>query len=185
MPDEVITQAEAKMKQRLEHSRHELASIRTSKASPALLDTVKVEAYGTSSPLNAVALVSAPEPRLLVVQPYDKTLMGDIIKGIQSSDIGLNPTDDGNVIRIPIPALTEERRKDLVKVCGKLVEEGRVAIRQVRRDSMEALKKKKKTGELSEDDERKAEKETQALTDKYVHQLDEVYEKKKAEIMEV
>ena len=183
--DKMLAEAEQKMKQRLEHARHEIASIRTSKATPTLLDTVKVEAYGTVSPLNQLALINAPEPRLLVVQPYDKTQVPSIMKAIQSGDLGLNPTDDGNVIRIPIPALTEERRKELVKLCGKLIEEGRVAVRQVRRDSIEDLKKKKKAGELSEDDERRAEKEMQALTDRHVTNLDELLVRKTAEILEV
>jgi ribosome recycling factor len=183
--DKVRDDAEQKMKQRLEHARHEVASVRTSKATPALLDTVRVEAYGTVTPLNQLAMVNAPEPRLLVVQPYDRSLVADIVKAIQSGDLGLNPADDGNVIRIPVPPLTEERRKDLVKLCGKLVEEGRIAIRQVRRDSIDQLKKKKKAGELSEDDERKGEKDMQTLTDRYIGMLDGLLEKKTTEIMEV
>lgn len=183
--DKLLADAEQKMKQRVEHARHEVASVRTSKATPTLLDTVKVEAYGTVSALNQVALVNAPEPRLLVVQPYDKTQLPAIVKAIQSGDLGLNPTDDGNVIRIPIPALTEDRRKELVKLCGKLIEEGRVAVRQVRREFIEELKKKKKDGELSEDDERRGEKEMQTLTDRFVANLDKMLEKKSAEILEV
>lgn len=183
--DKVLATAEAKMKQSLEHARHELSAIRTSKATPALLDTIKVDAYGTHMPLSQVALVSAPEPRLLVVQPFDKTLLQPIHKAIQSGDVGLNPTDDGNVLRIPIPALTEERRKDLVKVCGKLIEDGRVSVRHARREAMEELKQLKKEGDLSEDDERKLEKDMQALTDRFVKQLDEILDKKTSEIMEV
>ncbi len=162
-----------------------LASIRTSKATPALLDTVRVACYGAHSPLNQVALVSAPEPRLLVIQPYDRSLTKEITKAIMSGELGLNPVDDGTVIRVPIPPLTEERRKDLVKVCGKLVEEGRVGVRQIRRDAMEHLKKRKKDGDLSEDDEKKAEKEMQSLTDRMIERLDEMLKKKTAEILEV
>lgn len=183
--DKIQADAESKMKQRLDHVRHELASVRTSKATPALLDTIKVEAYDTLTPLTQLAMINAPEPRLLVIQPYDRSLVHVISKAIQTGDLGLNPTDDGNVIRVPIPPLTEERRKDLVKLCGKLIEEGRVGIRQVRRDAIDTLKKKKKAGELSEDDERKGEKEMQSLTDRYVALLDELLEKKTAEIMEV
>jgi ribosome recycling factor len=183
--DKVRADAEQKMKQRLDHIRHEVASVRTSKATPALLDTIRVEAYGTVTPLVQLALVNAPEPRLLVIQPYDRSLVANMVKAIQSGDLGLNPTDDGNVIRVPVPPLTEERRRDLVKLCGKLVEEGRIAVRQVRRDAIDQLKKKKKAGELSEDDERKGEKEMQTLTDRYIAVLDELLGKKTAEIMEV
>ncbi len=177
--------AEEKMKHTLEHGRHEMAVIRTSKATPALLDTVKVEAYGTLMPLSQVALVSAPEPRLLVVQPFDKSLRQAVQKAIQAGDLGLNPADDGTLLRIPVPPLTEERRRDLVKVCGKLIEDGRVAVRHARREAMEELKRRKKDGELSEDDERKLEKELQSLTDRYIRLLDEMLEKKTAEIMEI
>jgi ribosome recycling factor len=183
--DKLQADTEQKMTQRLDHLRHELASVRTSKATPALLDTIKVEAYGTVTPLTQLAMVNAPEPRMIVVQPYDRSLVHNISRAIQTGDLGLNPTDDGNVIRVPVPPLTEERRKDLVKLCGKLIEEGRVGIRQVRRDAIDQLKNLKKSGELSEDDERKGEKEMQNLTNRYVALLDELLEKKSAEIMEV
>ena len=183
--DKVLAAAEAKMKQSVDHARHEMTGIRTGKATPALLDTIKVDAYGTHMPLAQVALVSAPEPRLLVVQPFDKSLLQAIHKAIQGGDVGLNPADDGSVLRIPIPALTEERRKDLVKVAGKLIEDGRVSVRHARREAMDELKTLKKDGSLSEDEERKLEKEMQALTDRYVKNLDELLEKKTAEIMEV
>ena len=181
----LLVAAEEKMKHTLDHARHELAAIRTSKATPALLDTVRVDAYGTQMPIAQVALISAPEPRLLVVQPFDKSLLHAVQKAIQAGDLGLNPTDDGSVLRIPIPTLTEERRKDLVKVCGKLIEDGRVSVRHARREAMEELKRRKKDGELSEDDERKLEKDLQTLTDRHVKLLDEVLEKKTAEIMEI
>ncbi len=185
MKDKIVAETEERMRHALEHAQHELATIRTNKATPALLDTVRVAAYGTQSPLNQVALVSAPEPRLLVIQPYDRSLTKDITRAIQSSELGLNPRDDGSVIRVPIPALTEERRRDLVKICGKLVEEGRIAVRQIRRDAIEALKKRKKDGAISEDDEKKGEKEMQQLTDRTIERLDEMLKKKTAEIMEV
>jgi ribosome recycling factor len=183
--DKIVSEAEDRMKHAMEHAQHEIASVRTSKATPALLDTVRVNAYGSATPLQQLALVSAPEPRLLVVQPWDRTLVKEVVRAIQGSELGLNPLDDGTVIRVPIPALTEERRKELVKLCGKLVEEGRVSVRNVRRDAMEHLKKKKKEGEVSEDDERKAEKELQQVTDRMVARLDEILNKKTAEIMEV
>ena len=186
MPKEkILAQAAERMKHALEHAQHEIASVRTSKATPALLDTVRVNAYGTPTPLQQLALVSAPEPRLLVVQPWDRSLVKEVSRSIQGSELGLNPTDDGTVVRIPIPALTEERRKELVKLCGKLIEEGRVAVRNVRRDAMEHLKKEKKDGLVSEDDERKAEKEMQQVTDKMIGRLDEILTKKTSEIMEV
>jgi ribosome recycling factor len=183
--DKVLAAAEEKMKHSIDHARHEMTGIRTGKATPALLDTIKVDAYGTHMPLAQVALVSAPEPRLLVVQPFDKSLLQAIHKAIQAGDVGLNPNDDGNVLRIPIPALTEERRKELVKVAGKLIEDGRVSVRHARREAMDELKHLKKDGALSEDEERKLEKEMQSLTDRYVKNLDELLEKKTAEIMEV
>jgi ribosome recycling factor len=183
--DKILAEATERMKHAIDHAQHELSAIRTGKATPALLDTVRVPAYGGQSALQQVALVSAPEPRLLVVQPWDKSLVHAIMRAIQASDLGLNPVDDGAVIRVPIPTLTEERRKEMARLCGKLVEEGRVGVRAVRRDAMETLKKKKKDGELSEDDERKAEKELQTLTDKMVARLDEMLEKKTAEILEV
>jgi len=186
MPKEkILAQATERMKHAIEHAQHEIASVRTSKATPALLDTVRVNAYGTPTPLQQLALVSAPEPRLLVVQPWDRSMVKEVVRSIQGSELGLNPVDDGTVIRVPIPALTEERRKELVKLCGKLIEEGRVAVRNVRRDAMDHLKKEKKDGLVSEDDERKAEKEMQQVTDKMIARLDEILTKKTSEIMEV
>ena len=183
--DKILAQASERMRHAMEHAQHELASVRTSKATPALLDTVRVNAYGTPTPLRELALVSAPEPRLLVVQPWDRSLVKEVSRAIQGSELGLNPLDDGTVVRVPIPTLTEERRKELVKLVGKLIEEGRVAVRNVRRDAMEHLKKEKKDGLVSEDDERKAEKELQQVTDKTIARLDEILTKKSTEIMEV
>jgi ribosome recycling factor len=174
-----------RMDTQIDHVRRELGGVRTGRASVTILDTVHVEAYGSMMPINQIASLSIPEPTLIVAQPFDPSLMGAVEKAIRASNLGLNPTNDGKVVRIPIPALTEERRKELVKLCGKLVEEGRVSVRNVRRDAMEHLKKKKKEGEVSEDDERKAEKELQQVTDRMVARLDEILNKKTAEIMEV
>jgi len=185
MEKELLEQAEKRMKKTLEAARNELARIRTGKATPALIESVVIECYGSQMPLNQLATITVPEPRLLVVQPWDKSTVGDIVKGIQKSELGLNPTSDGNVLRIPVPRLTEERRKDLVRLVGHKVEECRVAVRNIRRDARENLKKLKKNGDISEDDERRAEDELQKLTDKYVEEADELYERKEAEIMEV
>ena len=183
--EKLLADSEERMKRALESTRKELASIRTGRATTSLLDTVHVAYYGNSTPLNQVASVSAPEPRLLVVQPWDRSLVQEIVRAIQKSDLGLNPTDDGNLIRIPIPALTEERRKDMVKLVGKLAEEGRVHVRQLRRDANDELKKKLKSGEIPEDDEKRSEHEIQKLTDRYIGLIDEMLHKKTAEIMEV
>src|SRR5574341_1576079 len=155
-----ITQdAESRMKKAVESTREELAKIRSGKASPALLDSVRVNYYGASVPLNQIANINTPEPRLITVQPWEKNLIGEIEKAILKADIGLNPQNDGAIIRVPVPQLTEERRQDLVRLCKKLSEEGRVAIRNIRRDAVEQLKKAKKDGQIPEDDEKAYEKE--------------------------
>src|SRR5262245_26143118 len=168
---EAIARAEDKMKKSVESVRHELASIRTGKATTALLDTIRVEYYGSPMPLNQVASVSAPEPRLLVVQPWEKNMLKPIAHAIQASDLGLNPQDDGTVLKIPIPALNEERRKDLVKMVKKLAEEGRVAIRNVRHHGNDELKKLLKDKGIAEDEEKRAIADTQKLTDKYIEMI--------------
>ena len=173
------------MKKAVESVRHEISGVRTGKASPALLDTVRVEAYGSHVPLQQVANVSAPEPRMLVVQPWDKSLMKAVLKGITEAGIGLNPTDDGNIIRIPVPTLTEERRKELVKLINKFAEEGRVHIRQIRHDVNKALKEEEGSGALPADDAKRFTAEAQKLTDKYTAQIDDLLKKKSAEVMEV
>ena len=185
MVHKVLVEAEERMKKALEGVRRELAGIRSGKASPALLDTVRVEAYGQSMALNQVGQVSAPEARLLVVQPYDRSLVKAVSRAIQQSDLGLNPTDDGTVVRVPIPTLTEERRKDLVKLIARFAEEGRVHVRQVRHEILHDLKKQGKDGTLPEDEERRLEAETQKLTDRYIGLVDEMLKKKTAEVMEV
>src|SRR5690242_6940137 len=174
----LLQETEERMKKTLESTRKELASIRTGRATTSLLDTVHVSYYGNPAPLSQVASVSAPEPRLLVVQPWDKSLIHEIMKGIQRADLGLNPTDDGTVIRVPIPTLTEERRKEMVKLVGKLAEEGRVHIRQIRRDANDELKTRLKKGIIPQDDEKRSEQDIQKLTDRYVTTIDELLQKK-------
>lgn len=181
----MLVDAEERMKKAVESTRRELAGIRSGKASPALLDTVKVEAYGNLVSIKEVGSVSAPEPRLLVVQPWDKGLIKAISRGISMAEMGLNPTDDGAVVRVPIPALSEERRKDLVKLVSKLAEEGRVHLRQVRHDVNHELKAKEKAHELPEDDARRLGADLQKLTDRYIGLIDDLLKKKTAEVMEV
>ena len=173
------------MKKALETIRHEVATLRTSKATTSLLDGIRVEYYGSHVPLQQVASVSVPEPRLLVIQPWERTMLSEVVKAIQKSDLGLNPADDGSVVRLTIPPLTEERRRDLVKVLGKIVEDGRVRVRTIRRESNEELKKLEKGHKISEDDGKKAQSEVQKLTDRYIATLDDLFGKKQAEIMEV
>ena len=185
MLNKLLADAEERMKKAVEATRRELATIRTGKATPALLDTVRVEAYGQTVPLQQVGSVSAPEARLLVVQPWDKSLVKPVSRAIQQSDLGLNPTDDGSVIRVPIPQLTEERRKDLVKLIARLTEEGRVHVRQVRHDINNSLKHQQHDHEIPEDDAKRLTAEVQKLTDRYVVMLDEILKKKTAEVMEV
>ena len=185
MLNKVLVEVEERMKKALEGVRHEFAGIRTGKASPALLDTIRVEAYGQSVSLKEVGQVSAPEVRLLVVQPWDKSLVKAVSRAIQQSDLGLNPTDDGVIVRIPIPALTEERRKDMVKLVAKLAEEGRVHVRQVRHDINKDLKRQQDDGSLSEDDAKRMTVEVQKATDRYIGLVDELLKKKTTEVMEV
>jgi len=184
--DELFADAENRMQKAVEAVRREFAKIRTGKATVSLLDGINVEYYGSAAPLRQVANISVPEARLLVVQPWDKKIIGDIEKAIRSADLGLNPSSDGNLIRVPIPALTEERRKEMVRYVHKLGEEGRVAIRNVRRDVNETLKKKLKDGEISEDDFHRAhDKTVQDMTDKHTHEIDHVLAAKETELMEV
>jgi ribosome recycling factor len=183
--DELLEDARGRMLKSVESTRHEFGSIRTGRASPALLDRIVVDYYGTSTPLKQLATVSAPEARLLTVQPYDKSSIKAIERSILESDIGLTPSNDGNLIRLGIPELTEERRRQLVKVVRHIAEEGRVAIRNVRRDVMHDLRELKEAGETGEDDERRAESELQKVTDARIHELDESLKLKEEEILEV
>jgi ribosome recycling factor len=185
MMNQILVDAEERMKKALESVRRELAGIRTGKASLALLDTVRVEAYGQQVGLKEVGQVSAPEPRLLTVQPWDKSLIKAVARAIQQSELGLNPTDDGSVVRIPIPPLTEERRRDMVKLVAKLAEEGRVHVRQVRHDINKDIKHRQDDGSLAEDDAKRLIADVQKLTDRYVGLIDELLKKKTAEVMEV
>ncbi|MGH7493551.1 MAG: ribosome recycling factor [bacterium] len=185
MAHAITKEAESRMHKAVESARNEFAKIRTGKASPALLDSVRVNYHGASMHIKQVATVNTPEARLITVQPYEKSMIAEIEKAILKADLGLNPQNDGSLIRIPIPPLNEERRKDLVRACHKLAEDGRVAIRSVRRDAMEHLKKEKKDGKLSEDEEKKLEKEVQKLTDAQIGQVDDLLKRKEAEIMEV
>ena len=182
---EVLHEAEEKMKGAVSVNKDELASIRSGRASPTLLNRITVDYYGTQVQLNTIANISVPEPRLLVISPYDKNGISMIEKAILSSDLGITPNNDGNVIRLAFPQLTEDRRKELVKVAHVRAEEGRVAIRNVRRHSKETLEKMKKDGDLSEDEERGAEKDLQKLTDKYVGEVDENLTRKEQELSEV
>jgi len=185
MIDLILEESEDKMKKSLAAFRRELATIRTGKATTTLLDGIKVDAYGQSMPLNQVASISVPEPRLILVQPWDQTILSDVEKAIQKSNTGLVPNTDKNVIRLPIPLLTEERRVELVKLVKKHAEESRVSVRNIRRDSNEHLKRAQKDGEISEDDSHKAVDKVQKLTDKYIEEIDKVLVAKEKEIMEV
>jgi ribosome recycling factor len=167
----------------LEHARKELAGLRSGRASTSLLDPVQVEAYGTTMPLTQVASLSIPEPTLIVAQPFDPTLLGAIEKAIQKSNLGLNPASDGKVLRIPIPTLTEERRKELSRLVHKYAEEGRNAVRQVRRDANDRLKKLLKDHKISEDDERRALEDVQRITDQHVALIDDMQKKKDQELL--
>ena len=174
-----------KMEGQIEHLRHEIAAIRTGRASIGLLDHVKVDYYGTPTPLKQVATLAAPENRLLTVQPFDPKLIKDIEKAILASDLGLTPTNDGKLIRLPIPSLTEERRKELVKFAKKIAEEVRVHIRNIRRDVLEDIKKAQKDSQMTEDEAKKSHDEIQKLTDAYILKVDEILKKKEAEITEI
>jgi len=179
---ELTKQARDLMHKAVESTKREFSSIRSGKASVSLLDLVRVEAYGSTVPLNQVAMIAAPEPRLLTVQPFDKGLTQTIEKAIRDADLGLNPATQGNLIRVPLPALSEERRKDLVKVVHKLGEEGRIAVRHAR---TEILSKVKKLEKISEDDKARAEKEVQKHTDEHIKQIEGLTHSKEAEILEV
>ncbi len=172
MIDLVLSEAEEKMKKAIEALRHEMSTIRTGRANPALLDRVQVEYYGSALPVNQVATISVPEPRLLMIAPWDKGALGPIERAIIKSDLGLNPTNDGNVIRLSIPYLTEERRRDLIKILKKYTEEGKVAIRNIRREANENLKSFEKEHEISEDDCKRGQEQVQKLTDKHIAEVD-------------
>jgi len=183
--DDVLKDAERRMKKTVEHIRDDFASVRTGRASASLLNRIMVEYYGSPTPLNQIASIAVPEPTLLVVSPYDKSSIEDIEKAIHQSDLGLNPVNDGNVIRLPIPKLTEERRKELTRVVRGKAEEGRVAIRHVRRDAIEELRAFEKDGEITKDDLHRGQEEAQKLTDRFIAETDEMLKVKEKELMEV
>jgi ribosome recycling factor len=185
MIDDVKADAEDRMSKAIDALKRELATVRTGRATPTLVDRVEVDYYGAMTPLNQLAGLSAPEARLLVIQPWDKGSINAIERAIRTSDLGLNPTNDGELIRIAIPALTEERRQEMVKVVRSKVEDSRVAIRNIRRDSISQVKELMQEKMISEDDERRAEQDIQNLTDKYVEQAETVGKEKEADVLEV
>lgn len=178
-------EARAHMDKALEAMRREFTGVRTGKASPALLDMVRVEAYGSKMPLNQVASVSAPEPRMLIVQPWDKGLVPVVEKAIRNAEMGLNPATDGGLIRVPIPALNEERRREMVRMLHKLAEEGRIAVRHARQEANKTLKQQQSDGDLSEDEARRQMDDVQKLTDEYISKVDQLLKAKEEEVMEV
>ncbi len=185
MVKQILSETEDKMQKSLLAVKRDFGSLRTGKASPALLDGIRVDYHGTVMPLNQLASVSAPEPRLMVVQAWDKSVVGDISKAIQVADLGLNPQVDGNIIRLPIPPLNEERRRDLVKHCKKIAEEGKIAIRNIRRDANDSLKKAEKDKSITEDEAKRGTEKVQQLTNKYTDEIDEAMEAKETDIMAV
>lgn len=185
MSKQVIDQTKDKMEKSVQAYSREIATIRAGRANASLLDKITVDYYGSPTPINQMAGISTPEARLLVIQPYDKTVINDIEKAIMKSDLGISPTNDGSVIRLAVPALTEERRKDLAKLVKKEAEEAKVHIRNVRRDGNEDLKKLEKIGEITEDDLRSYQDDVQKLTDQYIAKIDELAKEKENEIMEI
>lgn len=185
MAQAIMKDTTDRMEKSIESLNRQLASIRAGRANASLLDRVVVEYYGAPTPLNQMASISVPEPRLLVVQPYDKTIIDDVEKAILASDIGITPSNDGTVIRLAVPALTEERRKELVKEVGKEAEDAKVAIRNIRRDANDELKKLEKDGELTEDELRRYNDDVQALTDDFIKKVDESVKVKEEEILDI
>jgi len=189
MPDEdvalVLDETSEAMKKAIDHLRIDLQKIRTGRANTALLDGISVDYYGTATPLNQLATLSAPDPRLIVISPFDKGSIQEVEKAIQASDLGLTPSNDGKVVRIPIPALTEERRKELVKHVHKVAEQHKVGVREARRDGLALLKDAQKESTISEDERHRAEKKVQDLTDERIAQIDKMCEQKEKEVLEV
>ena len=185
MIEDVMADADGRMEKALDALRRDLTTIRTGRASPSLVDRLPVDYYGTPTPLNQLAGISVPEPRLLVIQPWDRGTMGAIEKAIQKSELGFNPSNDGQVIRIAIPTLTEERRKQMVKLVHGHVEEGKVAVRNIRRDAMAGVRELMHEGMISEDDERRAEHQVEALTKRFVEEADKIGKAKEHEVLEV
>lgn len=182
---EIRTNHENKMKKALDVLKHDLASIRAGRANPSILEKVMVDYYGTPTAVNQLANVTVPEPRMIIIQPWEKNLLKDIEKAIMKSDLGLNPNNDGSVIRLNIPQLTEQRRQEIVKTVSKKVEDTKVAIRNIRRDANDGIKKIEKDKEIAQDESKKAQEDMQKLTDKYIKLADEIYQAKEKEILEV
>jgi ribosome recycling factor len=185
MIEELLDDAKRRMDKSVEATQHEFNTVRTGRASAALLDRITVDYYGQQTPVKQLATINVPEPRMLTIQPFDPGSLKGIERSIMESDLGLQPSNDGKIIRLPIPQLTEERRKELVKVVRHLAEEGRVAVRNVRREVMHDLKELARDGDVGDDDERRAEERLQKLTDEHVHRIDDLLKKKEEEIMEV
>lgn len=180
-----VQEAKQHMDDALAAVRREFATVRTGKATPALLDTVKVDAYGSKMPLNQVANVSVPDASMLVVQPFDKSIIGDIERAIMTADLGLNPSNDGNLIRVPIPPLTEERRKEYVRLLHRMAEEGRISVRHARREANDAIKQRMKDHEIGDDDGHRQLDKVQEMTDQYVEKIDELLKNKEEEVMAI
>lgn len=183
--DDILKEVSKKMDSALNNLRKEFSTIRTGKASPALLDAIRVEYYGTNVPIKQVANIGIPEPRLIVIQPWEQNMVPVIEKAIMASDLGLNPSSDGRVVRIPIPRLTEERRKELVKTVKNMGEDAKIAIRNIRREGNDMVKKQEKQNKITEDDKYKLLDDIQEITDKHTEKVDEIVEKKEKEMMEV
>ena len=181
----IYDEAKARMEDALGAVRRDFATVRTGKATPAILDTVRVEAYGGQMPLNQVATVSAPDPTILVIQPFDGSLIGDIERAVMSADLGLNPSNDGTVVRVPIPPLNEERRREYVKVLNKMAEEGRISLRHARHKANDEVKEQLKEHEISEDDGHRLMDRVQKLTDEYGKKIDEILDQKEKEVMAI
>jgi ribosome recycling factor len=185
MIEDLLKEAEVKMHKSLEVLQHELSTIRTGRATPALIDRVQIDYYGTMTPLMQLAQIHAPEPRLLVIQPYDRSAIGAIEKALQKSELSLNPANDGQVIRIPFPPLTEDRRKDLVKVVKHRAEEAKVSIRNIRRDEQHGIQELEKSNDISQDEAKRAMDQLQKVTDRNIASVDEMSERKESEVLEV
>jgi ribosome recycling factor len=188
MPTDAVRQllkdTDRHMLETIDAVKHEFGSIRTGRANPAVLDRIRVEYYGQMMPINQVATISAPEPRLLLISPWDKQMAKPIVDAITSSDLGLNPNSDGNIIRVPIPQLTTERRRELAKLAAQKTEDGRIAIRNIRREAVEKLRAMEKDGDISEDDRRRSQEQVQKVTDGHIAQLEQAHGAKEKEIME-
>lgn len=185
MIDEILLESEERMTHTVEHTREDLTTIRTGRANPAMFNGVIADYYGVPTPITQMATISVPEPRMLIIKPYEMSVMNDIENAIRNSDLGVNPTNDGQVLRVTIPQLTEERRRDMVKVAKGKGEDGKIAVRNIRRKGMEQLKKLQKDGDAGEDEVQTAEKELDKITQGYVAQIDELVTRKEAELMEV